>query len=418
MANKSFADKLASMPKSKRALLLGVAALPVIGFLVYYVVASSPKKVEDGPKSITIEMADGEMDNYNKSRLQTYQETDLLSRRNDYWDALGDPQFEDEDDIMPSGSSSKGYRPEDLDQSIYSVKEIDDIVSGRRTKQEIDLEHLRRSGANPYGGNQHESIYSGSGGGSPKPMTQAQKDSAYFARIEKTYALAMKYSSQAMGEEEDDDEPVAETPQEEEARRIDLTPASLPEDSFSDDGIITSLVEPSNRDGSVNYSGTAHSKPVKATFLKNETITNGQRVIIRLMQDMTLNDGTVIPANTHITGVCDFSKRLMINVKMLHYNGRMFPTDISVYDNDGMEGIYCPTVESSNKKAKKAKKVAGDAVSAIGSIAGGILTGNPFIGTVARSGLQAATSTINSDGTISVKVTSGYEFYVFQNVKK
>ena len=109
-------------------------------------------------------------------------------------------------------------------------------------------------------------------------MTQEQKDSAYFARIEKAYQLAAKYSAQ----DSDEPEKAPEEPKEEE-RKIDLgssATANLPTDAFDGDGIVTSLVGPEESDV-VHYAGTVHSKPVKATFLKNETISNGQRVIIR-----------------------------------------------------------------------------------------------------------------------------------------
>ena len=136
------------------------------------------------------------------------------------------------------------------------------------------------------------------------------------------------------------------------------------------------------------------------------------------MQDLTLSDGTVIPANTHITGTCSFSRRLKIKVSMLHYGNRMFATDLSVYDNDGTEGIYCPLAEETTKKNKKAKDIASGAVGAAGSVAGTLLTGNPFIGRVATSGISTITSSINNDGSISVNVSSGYEFYIYENVKE
>ena len=90
----------------------------------------------------------------------------------------------------------------------------------------------------------------------------------------------------------------------------------------------------------------------------------------------------------------------------------------SVYDNDGTEGIYCPAAESSNKKKNAATRAASDVVSGVGSVAGTILTGNPFVGRMASSGFSAATSAINDAGMIEVTVSSGYEFYVFENKKE
>lgn len=409
--NKGIIDRLAEMSKTKLILVM-LGGMALLGFpLVYYGFGFDKKAPVEETGPVVIDMPDASTEEYDKSRLQTYRDADMngMNRTNDsYWDSLGD-------DLV-----SETSRDDYLDPAVYSEMERYQIKHGLKTREQIDLEHAEEAarksrmqqqldGTSPYGGSYY------SGGSSRRPMTQEQKDSAYFARIEKAYQLAAKYSAQ----DSEEPEKAPEEPKEEE-RKIDLggsATANLPTDAFDGEGIVTSLVGPEESDV-VHYAGTVHSKPVKATFLKNETISNGQRVIIRLMQDMTLSDGTTIPANTHITGTCTFSSRLKIDVKMLHYNGRMFPTDISVYDNDGSEGIYCPTVDDGKKKKNVAKQVAGGAIQAAGTVAGTLLTGNPFIGRVASSGLQAATSSINSDGTVSVKVTSGYEFYVFENVKK
>ena len=237
--------------------------------------------------------------------------------------------------------------------------------------------------------------------------------------MEMTARIARKYQDVPEDTEEDNTaaRPKEEEPQESE-RKIDLgsNTSALPANAMGESDIITSLVGDGD-DDVVHYSGTPRSKPVKATFLKNETISSGQRVIIRLMQELTLSDGTVIPANTHITGTCSISKRLKIDVKMLHYNGRMFPTDISVYDNDGTEGIYCPTAEEAQKVAKKLKKAASSATQSVMSTMGTLVTGNPLMGRLATQGMNGVSSAIQEDGSVSITVSAGYEFYVFENVR-
>lgn len=419
-SGKGLIDRLAEMPKGK-VIAIALVVVLLLGFLaVYFGFGLYKKPAEEDKASVVIDMPDPDTDEYNKSRLEAYQEADYQesfgSVTDSYWDSLGDELVSN-----PNGA-------DDLDPSIYTAAEIYQIKHGLRTRADIDAEHAaaaaRRAQLDAaFGGPPQSMAYpqqpsgypAGAGLPAQPQMTQAQRDSQYFARIEKAYQIAAKYSAQAA------DQPSAPEKEEgpvEEERRIEITPPSLlPSESFEGDGIITSLVDESEGDV-VHYAGTSRSKPVKATFLKNETLSNGQRVIIRLMQDFTLSNGTTIPANTHITGTCQFSSRLRINVTMLHYNGRMFPTDISVYDNDGTEGIYCPTVEQGGKKRKKAKQVASDVISSAGTLAGTLLTGNPFIGRVATSGLQAATSSVNDDGSVSVRVTAGYEFYVFENVSQ
>lgn len=409
--NQSITEWLQSLPKwGVYALMAGV--LVVVGIpMVYYGFGLNKKPQTETRQPVKIDMQDADVESFDKTRMQTYQDADMnknINRnRDDYWDSLSD-------DLV-----SKGNVNDDL--SGYTPNEQYLIRNGLKTREQVDRERAAEAAAAA----QRAAAMNGYGSGSAapqRPMTQDQKDSAYFARLERSMQIASKYMPQDTGTDAPEQpQPVepAEEKKEEEQRKIDISNqlSNLPTDSFSGDGIVTSLVGPQETDV-VHYAGTKQSKPVKATFLKNETLSNGQRVIIRLMQDMTLSDGTIIPANTHITGTCAFSSRLKIDVKMLHYNGRMFPTDISVYDNDGTEGIYCPTVEKSKKNKRRAKEVAGGTMSALGSVAGTLLMGNPFIGRIASTGLSAATSVINDDGSVSVKVSPGYEFYVFENVKK
>lgn len=405
---KNIIDWLSELPKGKLIALSAVFML-VVGFVAVYFGFGMNKKPSTEPaEPVVLDVADAVVEDENLTRIQTYQDADMNSRaesaKDSYWDLLGGNTAE-----------NKGKEEDFLDPSVYSSGEIYLIKNGLKTREQIDLEHAeeaRRKASSPQQPVSQQPV-----------LSQAQRDSAYFARMEKAYKLAAKYSAPAVQEPSSPapavvPEPVAEEPKEEE-RKLDFASEGgsvVSSNASSGDGIITSLVGPEDTDV-VHYAGTKRSKPVKATFLKNETISDGQRVIIRLMQDLVLSDGTTIPANTHITGICRFSSRLRIDVKMLHYNGRMFPTDISVYDNDGTEGIYCPTVESSLKKKKTAKKTATDLLSSAGTVIGSALTGSPFIGRVASSGLSSATSYINDDGSVSVKVSSGYEFYVFENVK-
>ena len=422
MANKGIIDRLAELPKGL-VLSVSVLVIAVIGFvLVYFGFGMNKKPVPEQNGPVIIDMPEASSKDYDKSRLETYQEMDYNrnydNMRDSYWDSLGD-------DLV----STKSDKPSNdvLDPSVYTPVEIYQIQHGMKTKEEIDREHAAKAAQAAAAAQSGYGYGAGSyaQGGQPQ-MTAAQKDSAYFARMEKAYQIAAKYTPQTMGGEMPPPGGTAQAePAEPEApkeRTIDLAApsSSLPADSFDGDGIITSLMEPDRPDG-VNQVGTTNSRPVKATFLKNESLSDGQRVIIRLMQDLTLSNGTVIPANTHITGICHFSSRLKIDVKMLHYNGRMFATDISVYDNDGTEGIYCPSAESGKKKRKAAKDIASGAVSAVGGVAGTLLgsgVGGAMLGRMASSGIQSITSSINSDGSVSVKVTSGYEFYVFENVEK
>ena len=413
-------DRLSGLPKW---ILVtgGVLLVSLIGYGMFYIAFGMNRKVETvDPSTITLDMPDAADNDYSKSRLDSYREGDYMSRVSanpvdDYWNSLGGDLVSGEGDPMEDFSY--------LDSGEYSAAEKKLIMGGVKTRAEVDAEHARMKAFEQYmGGDSAAAPAASSAPASPLQMTQAQRDSLQYARMEKALEMAMRYQSSgtpavpaAQPASVREEEAAEQQPQDEE-RRLEIQ-KELPVESFGGDGIISSLDGPS--DGTVPIpGGSVVRRPIKATFLKNEKITSGERVIIRLMQDLTLSDGTLIPANTHITGICTLGRRLKISVKTLHYGGRMFQTDLSVYDNDGTEGIYCPLAESAEKKSRKAKEVAGGVVSAIGSTAGTLLTGSPVVGRLAAPGIAGITSSLNSDGSVAVNITSGYEFYVYENVKE
>lgn len=419
MADGTLMDKIMALPKWL-VILVAVVVVSLIGFFGIYYGLGLNKKAEPeqvSADSLLLDMPDAAVSEDSRTQLQTYRDGDVLGgQRNpveDYWDQLGGDLVSVSDDGGMDALSSSGE---------YSEQEIRQMQAGLRTREEIDLDHQRRRDYLAGNTSSPSALSSGAvGTGMPKPMTQAQRDSAYFARMERAMEMASRYSASS-GQQPpavpvvDDDVLVVEEESERTLPQQKEESATLPTDSFDGNDIISSLDGPSSG-GSVHQSSGRSAKPVKATFLKNEKLQSGQRVIIRLMQDLPLADGTVIPANTHITGTCNYQKRFNIDVKMLHYAGKMFPVDISVYDNDGTEGLYCPIVDEGKGK-KAVKDVAGGVIGAAGQVAGSLLTGNPVLGMAASRSLSSITGSINTDGTMSVNVVAGYEFYVFENIKE
>lgn len=398
-----------TISKAPRWLLLGVSVL-VLGGFGYAVVASSglvsKKKPAQAPQQVVIDVPDAPIDQYSTTALEEYKRSKANGRHNvaDWWDTMEDGKADPLDDVALTPQ-------DDLDPSVYSELEITNIRNGFWTKAQVDAEHERqRQYREQLAREERESLQR-----TMTPQyTQAQQDSMYFARLEKAYALAGKYVNTSTGGEEKPAEP---KPAEEPARKLDLEEnAGLPTDSFDGNGIICSL-DDSPTVGGVVGSANFKARPVKATFLKKEKLVSGNRVILRVMQDMQLSDGTVIPANTHITGICQIGDRLRININRLNYNGKLFSVDISVYDTDGTEGIYCPKAEASSKKKAKAKEVASSVLSQAAGVATSLLGRSPVMGSMAATGINAVTSSVMPDGTVTVNVTSGYEFFVYENIK-
>ena len=166
------------------------------------------------------------------------------------------------------------------------------------------------------------------------------------------------------------------------------------------DGIITSLDDDFD-DPSVRYSSSA-KVPFRCMFVRDQKVVDGQRVTVRLLEDYSA-DGVFVPANTHLAAVCKVSDRLELSVRSIEINGRILPLQLVAYDTDGMAGIYCPETSAS----RNSRRASSDAISAANSTFGGLV--GDLANTVLRTGATIAKS---ASGELSVKVVSGYEFYL------
>ena len=95
-----------------------------------------------------------------------------------------------------------------------------------------------------------------------------------------------------------------------------------------------SLDEPASIDYTQNV--------VKAVIHETQTIVNGSTIKLRLTNDIFIN-GIKIPKDNFLFGTASLKgERLAITINNLRYNNSLFPVDLSVYDMDGLLGIYIP----------------------------------------------------------------------------
>ena len=171
------------------------------------------------------------------------------------------------------------------------------------------------------------------------------------------------------------------------------------------DGIVTSL-DDDFEDAAVEYEGG--KRPFKCMFVRDEKLKSGQRVTLRLLEDYNM-DGVRIPANTHLAAICKIGDRLELQVRSLEMNGRIIPLALDAYDNDGLQGIYCPETSAS----KSSRQASNDAISTAGTTFGGLV--GDLASTVIRTGASIARS---ASGEVSVSVVSGYEFYLVKSERR
>ena len=229
-----------------------------------------------------------------------------------------------------------------------------------------------------------------SGGGASRPMTEDERLDYDRRRAEMVRDVLVGGADASSSE-------AAEAAPEARPEPIDLSSVG------ASDGIISSL-EDDPSDASVGYG----VRPFKCMFVRDQKLTSGQRVTVRLLEDYV--EGNVrIPANTHLAAICKIGDRLELQIRSLEMNGRIVPLALDAYDTDGLPGIYCPETSS----VKNTREVSRDALTA-GTTAFGGLVGD-IANTVIRTGASIAR---NAAGELSVSVVSGYEFYLVKSEKR
>ncbi|NNU33681.1 conjugative transposon protein TraM [Mucilaginibacter sp. S1162] len=123
---------------------------------------------------------------------------------------------------------------------------------------------------------------------------------------------------------------------------------------------------------------------------------------LRLLDGVYIN-GKLIPKGSFVYGTCALNnERLEIKIASIRYLNNILPVSLSVYDLDGMEGLYVPG--SIGRDA--AKNGVGDAVQSMQ-----LLSMDQSVGAQAASaGVEAAKGLFNHKvKQIKVKVKAGYQ---------
>jgi conjugative transposon TraM protein len=105
---------------------------------------------------------------------------------------------------------------------------------------------------------------------------------------------------------------------------------------------------------------------IRACIHDDQTVSDGletqRSVRIRLIEPMSAG-GTVIPAHIILTGQARIGERLDVTVTSIEYMGRIYATDIAVYDVDGQRGIAVPP----SLEANAVKEIAANAGTSAGT---------------------------------------------------
>ena len=153
---------------------------------------------------------------------------------------------------------------------------------------------------------------------------------------------------------------------------------------------------------------------IKACVHGDQTITSGQSVRLRLMEDMRVGKH-VLPRNTLITGEGSIKgERLDIEILQVEHNGTIIPVELTVHDNDGQAGIFIPgSMEASVAKDMAANlgQNLGTSISITNQSAG-----DQLLSEVGRGAIQGVSQYISKKmREEKVHLKSGYTLMLYQN---
>ncbi len=382
--------------KKKGQLLLVVAGAALLVLLaVVFVRAQSPghgrKDGEETVRNVYPDMPDGEERPLEESKIKSYR-SGRTSNIEVYWDDMAagqDPDAsEDEAHEMTAGgpkgsaarTSPRTYTAEDVFGGS-SAPERERIAEAKPSSRQDAAER--------------------------RAMYQRERQAA-LDEVMRRQEEMMRAAPADEDKEESDGE---DTPAEEPRDRIDVDRVKVRksgavttlEDGFS--AIPSSGV--SSLEGASDQFFVDEAYPFKCMFVRSEKLKSGERVSVRLLEDMVI-DGQLVPMNTHLMAVCSIGSRVDLNVASLDLGGKIISLDYDAYDNDGTKGIYCPGVSD---------RTASQAVSRAVSGARTRLTSR--VGRAAQDVVNTGLSLINlSGGQVAVQVPAGYQFYLVKSKRQ
>jgi conjugative transposon TraM protein len=150
---------------------------------------------------------------------------------------------------------------------------------------------------------------------------------------------------------------------------------------------------------------------VEAAVHETQSIVNGSIVKIRLVQDVFIN-GTLIPRNSFVFGTASLKgERLEIKISTIKHQNSIFPVELSVFDIDGIKGIYIPgTINRDAAKASADRSMQSIGLSGVSDSWGAQAAG---------MGVEAAKTLLSKKvKLIKVAVKAGYKVLLYDEKDK
>ena len=144
---------------------------------------------------------------------------------------------------------------------------------------------------------------------------------------------------------------------------------------------------------------------IEAIIHDTQELVAGSTVKLRLLNDVMIN-GRLVSKDQFIYGTCAINgERLTIQINSIRTNNTLLPVSLSVYDLDGLEGIYIPGAITRDA----AKQASDDALQNIQ-----LMSLDPSIGAqAAAAGVEAAKGLFSKKAKlVKVTVKAGYQVFL------
>jgi conjugative transposon TraM protein len=150
---------------------------------------------------------------------------------------------------------------------------------------------------------------------------------------------------------------------------------------------------------------------VEAVIHETQTVVDGSIVKLRLSTDVYIG-GVSIPKNSFLFGIASLKgERLDVKIKNIKYRNSLFPVELSVYDMDGINGIYIPGAISRDvAKASADRSIQTLGVTSLSDSWGAQAVG---VGVEAAKGLLSKKVKL-----IKVVVKAGYQVLLYDEKQK
>ena len=236
------------------------------------------------------------------------------------------------------------YEQKDTTGSGYNDKERQDInaVNAERLRQmkaEQDLRERQQANMNRING------YSNGGYGSGR--TQQDDLNDYARELERIQNRSMDRQRHYYAEQEQRDKEEEAEERRQQQEMIDaLTGNSRKKSNKKEEK--TELVEKVKEDNSEKFNTVASTENVdepliKAMIDKTTKAREGTRLRFKLLDDVTVK-GIRLKKGSYLYGIVTGfgQQRVMANITSILVGNKFIKVNLSVFDNDGMEGFYVP----------------------------------------------------------------------------